>query len=249
MGGHLRGILAGIKWPNEPEYHLMQAKLEAALDTGSRGTLVSDILSWASSVEASASDNVPVTTLNGTEYDAFLQRMNADADIPYVPWDAAVGPNPNLGNRIKEIRSIKVSGIEFSNVLTSKHKGDGYILFKSKAPSSSYLPNHPTPTLAGRIEKIFLHSHLAPGQEKPVTEPYLVIREYESLTKDHIALDPFSRIPHLEAKLCYDTFKKRPHVIKATDLVSHFASFIYTPEDIGRDCIVVLSLDRVRFSL
>lgn len=243
MGANLRGILASIKWPNEPEYLNMQKKFDVAFGTPSRGTLVSDILSWASPIEAPAGDAVPTSSLNAAEYDAFMRRMNSTASIPYARWDDGAGPNISLSNRIKEIRSIKVSGIAFSNSLTSKNKGDGYVLFRLPITTEG---NFEVAPVAGRIEKIFLHSHIKPGTETIITEPYLVIREYQTLSEDHTKLDPFSRIPHLETKLCYNSFNDTPQVIMATDLVSHFASFVYKPDDIDRDCIVVLSLDRVR---
>lgn len=243
MGANLRAILAGVKWPDEPEYLNMQKKFDIAFDTISRGTLISDILSWASTVETPKADKIPVSSLSATEYDAFVHRVNSTASVPYVRWDDVAGPNTSLSNRVKEIRSIKVSGTTFSNSLTSKNKGDGYVLFRSPLITNS---NHEVaPVLAGRIERIFLHSHLEPGTENVITEPYLVIREYQNLTEDHAKLDPFSRIPYLETKLCYNSFEDQRHVVMAADLVSHFASFVYKPDDIDCDCIVVLSLDRV----
>jgi hypothetical protein len=244
MGAHLRGLLSRIRWPHEPEYTNMEKKFETTFDTHSRGTLVNDILSWASSVEASANKFTPVTNLNATEYDAFMRRVNSTASTTYVPWDAAIGSSPSLSDRVQEIRSVKISGTTFSNSLTSKNKGDGYVLFRSPGAISG--PSNPVPVLAGRIEKIFLHSHTKPGTDNVIKEPYLVVREYQSLSKHHAQLDPFARIPHLETKLCYNSFNDQPHVIMASDLISHFASFVYKPDDIDRDCIVVLSLDRVR---
>lgn len=56
MGANLRALLADIHWPEdeEPEYQNMKAKFSKAFDHGSRGTLITDILSWGSFVQTPA---------------------------------------------------------------------------------------------------------------------------------------------------------------------------------------------------
>lgn len=235
MGANLRALLADIHWPDGEEYQHMKNKFMKAFDHGSRGTLITDILSWGSSVDASLPKVPNVVTLDDDWYTHFLQRMNADVDLPYARWDSPGTSNPLLSNRVQITNNVTISGIKFS-----PFKGDAYVLF--------HLPGSPEIS-AGRIETLFLHTRAVSNLSgDTVTEPYLVIQEYDTLLLDHQTHDPFRRIPYLEANLCYNSFKGT-RVLKASDVVSHFASMVYTPTEIGRECIVVLSLDRVSAEL
>lgn len=231
MGANLRALLADVKWPDGEEYQNMKNKFMKAFDHGSRGTLITDILSWGSSVQAPTPKVPKVTALDDSWYTLFLHRMNIDTTLPYLRWNSPGTSNPLLSNRIQMISNITISGVKFS-----PSKGDAYILYKS--PGSSTIA-------AGKIEAIFLQTRAASNSsEETFTEPYLVVQEYDTLSSDHQDHDPFRRIPHLEANLCYNSFKGT-QVLKASDVVSHFASMVYTPTEIERECIVVLSLDRV----
>lgn len=233
MGANLRALLADIHWPEdeEPEYQNMKAKFSKAFDHGSRGTLITDILSWGSFVQTPAPKVPKIERLDEAYYTQFLQRMNVDALTPYRRWDSTA-PN-TLSDRVQFTRNVSISGVQFS-----PSKGDAYILFKSPGEHA---------IAAGKIETIFLHTHSksnANQETLTVTEPYLVVKEYDVLSPEHRMYDPFIRIPHLETNLCYNSFKST-RVLKASDVISHFASLVYTPNDIDRECIVVLSLDRV----
>lgn len=231
MGTNLRALLADIRWPEneEPEYQHMKAKFSKAFNHGSRGTLITDILSWGSSVQAPTPKVPNVVNLDDAFYTQFLQRMNLDPAVLFERWDSTA--KNTLSRRVQFTRNVSISGVQFS-----PSKGDAYILFKT--PGSGAVS-------AGKIEEIFLHSRASPEVDEVTrTEPYLIVKEYDILSSEHQAHDPFLRIPHLEANLCYNSFKAT-RVLKASDVISHFASLVYTPTDIDRECIVVLSLDRV----
>lgn len=232
MGANFRSLLADIQWPDGEEYQNLKSKFMKAFDHGSSGTLITDILSWGSSVEAHVPKVPKVMTLDEIWYTHFLQRMNADVDVPYMRWNShGSTSNPLLSNRVQMANNITISGVKFS-----PSKGDAYILYR--------LPNSSTIS-AGKIDAIFLQTRAGSNSsETALTDPYLVVQEYDTLSLDHESHDPFRHIPHLEASLYYNSFKGT-RVLKASDVVSHFASMVYTPIEIDRECIVVLSLDRV----
>ncbi|KAH9834090.1 uncharacterized protein C8Q71DRAFT_725300 [Rhodofomes roseus] len=60
----------------------------------------------------------------------------------------------------------------------------------------------------------------------------------------HAAMDPYRKFPLLNTQLHYNRFSERRAVIRADDVITHFASLVYNPQAIGESCIVVRSLDR-----
>ena len=96
---------------------------------------------------------------------------------------------------------------------------------------------------AGRIESIFYHRRR--DGEDLVVEPFVVVREYTSLSKEHSVLDPFRAVEGLNTTIYYNVLDSTPRIISANDLVAHGASMVYTPKDIGKECIMIRSLDRV----
>lgn len=89
-----------------------------------------------------------------------------------------------------------------------------------------------------------MHERVA-GDGSSMQEPFLVVKEYHSLSPAHSHLDPFDEIEHLDAKLYYNRFTDITHVLRLSDIVSHFSSCVYFPNGIEEHCIVVRSLDRL----
>lgn len=96
---------------------------------------------------------------------------------------------------------------------------------------------------AGRIEEIFMHRRVE--NKRVIVDPFLTIREYVPLSLDHQEADPFGAFPDLDTKLYYDKLGPA-RVVPLRDVVSHAAVLTCTPDDIGRQCIIAKSLDRVR---
>ncbi|OSD02717.1 hypothetical protein PYCCODRAFT_1444830 [Trametes coccinea BRFM310] len=76
-------------------------------------------------------------------------------------------------------------------------------------------------------------------------EAFLIVDWYEPLTSSDLPKDPYRRFPLLETKLYYNRFQACKSVIPVSDVETHFAALAYDSSDIGADCIVVHSLDRV----
>ena len=47
----------------------------------------------------------------------------------------------------------------------------------------------------------------------------------------------------------YNDFQPKVRVIRLSDVVSHFAAFVYTPDKMEVECMVARSLARVQFLL
>lgn len=100
---------------------------------------------------------------------------------------------------------------------------------------------------AGQISRIFEHARM--DGDTTIVDTYLIVQEYKPLSPVHRHLDPYRRFLDLGAWLCYNDYLDTHRVVNIRDIISHFAAYIYTPLDVGAECIVVRSLDRVRSKL
>ncbi|RPD78144.1 hypothetical protein L226DRAFT_567826 [Lentinus tigrinus ALCF2SS1-7] len=96
---------------------------------------------------------------------------------------------------------------------------------------------------AGQISEIFYH--LQTEQGHTIIEPFLVVDAYLPLNPSDASQDPYRKFPELDMRLYYDRFEERQHVIRANDIVTHFAAFKYEPDGIQGMCIVARNLDRM----
>lgn len=97
---------------------------------------------------------------------------------------------------------------------------------------------------AGRIVQIAL-----PTKESPASDALLVVEEYEGLSRQDAAADPYRKVPALGAMLVYSTFAPNLRVVSIRHLSGHVARTWYEPvggPTPSKQCLVVLSLDRVR---
>ncbi len=133
------------------------------------------------------------------------------------------------------IKRIAWGGVSFSTSRSLRR--NSFVIFTHPGGSTK---------VAGSIESIFYHRRKEGRQL--IIEPFLVVREYAPLSPDDVQHDHFRAHPDLDAKLYYDEFKAAPCVVRLSDSACHFATLTYTPEGIGRPCMTVKGLDRVRFS-
>ncbi|TFK60920.1 hypothetical protein BDN72DRAFT_778818 [Pluteus cervinus] len=262
-GCNLRSLLQTLTPSRNTIYSAFIDKLKDTFLSGFRGTVLSDVLSF--SPDASSDDGdlthpgiaMPTTgdrfTFTGQAkqqrvvpeiaYQKLILRLNRVFGDGYYADYRAVPPGSILLPQNAEfIRKIRI-GSGFYNGYSSKCIGNSFIVFRR--PSDGTLR-------AGQIKQLFLHRRYHPGSSAPgglIIEPFLHVKEYEPLTHDDYQKDVFARIPLIYTWLCYNKFMEEPHVLRASDVVSHFASYVFTPPDIGTECIVVKSLDRVRVSV
>lgn len=250
MGTFLRGFVEAATLPETNVYKEMQKSFNTAFQSNlsGTGTLINDLLAFKPTIHLTPFDFSKTETAHGDLYHTFLHRVNCDIapENHFTPWDQPSKLRPELHHRVQSIPSIQISGIDFEPAFQSTRHS--FITFRSSTDGQSASGD----VLAGQIDKIFLHSRTTEKMAKEsefIVEAFVVVKEYEGLSHEHLQNDPFLQIPDLEARLYYNSFKPENRVLKVTDIIGHFSAFIYTPEGIDRECIVVRSLDRVSLCL
>lgn len=243
-GNNLRALIPLLKMPQIPLFSEYLARLREIFTSTSPGTYVTDLLAHASADGTGQTFTLREDKLNALEeetYHLLLQRVNADADhsSTFASYLSPERNNTPLDHRGQFLKKVKKDGVNFNNSSTiSKAIGNSFI---------SFLPLGKSSPAMGQISEIFVHRRKE--HNKMVTEPFLVIQEFQPLASHHERHDPFRKIEHLDAMMFYNQFRGERHVIKLSDVVSHVATLAYTPEGINEECVVALSLDRVSFRL
>ncbi|KAI0055834.1 hypothetical protein BV25DRAFT_1769446, partial [Artomyces pyxidatus] len=232
MSGNLRAFVQDLDLPGLPEYADFAASLPATFGHLMQSEDLHTLPSTAHSYTYNASK---AEALGDEVYSRLLDRINVDLtpELRYSRW------NSN-GTLLLDRRCQKISGIEHFRARYSsrqvRHVGNSLIEFSS--------PISPRQThRAGQIVDIVLHRRLT-LQKAAIVEPFLVVKEYAELSPADRIHDIYRQFDHLGARLNYNRFVDGFVVLKPVDLVSHFASYVYTPDGIDEACIVVRSIDR-----
>ena len=160
-----------------------------------------------------------------------------DASSHFTTWDDSCSIRPLLNYKAHFTHRIKIRGITYSTF--KSHTGNSFILFW---PPTTL--GQPPARSAGQVQQVFIHERVAPNGTS-IQESFLVVKEYCPLSAAHSDLDPFDAIEHLDAKLYYNRFLDDIHVLRLSDIVSHFCSLVYVPDGIDEPCLIVRSLDLV----
>ncbi len=238
MGSRLRHIMDTVDWPEVPVYQQWIESFKRAFGELMRGTRVTDALSFefahATRLPSTGHEysETSQTPLPPTVYDSLLSVITSWGSTFASAFGARITRQlATLPTRAHFVDSIMHDGVKFT-----AGGRDSYVTYKIR---SGEIESHG----AGQIDKIFYHRRIE--GEEVIMEPFVVVREFNELSKEHKHVDPYRGLDGLNARLCYNTFDSTTRVIPLDDIVAHFASLVYTPEDIGQKCIVVLSLDRV----
>ncbi|KAI0690870.1 hypothetical protein C8T65DRAFT_587606 [Cerioporus squamosus] len=234
MGAGLRWLVSNITWPDEAVYKDWMTSFLGAFKEATRGTRFSDLASFLSSADKPFEYNKKrQEALPRPLYDQLYRLLCPELRNPkfqsgYVGKHTGV---PLLPTDAQYVHSVQRGGLLFCTQ-THGHR-NSFIIFRH--PSTGEMS-------AGSIQHIFYHRRREMSTK--VVEPFVVIRPYVQLSEEHQALDPFQAFPDLDTKLYYDELSS-PLVIRLSDVVCHFAALTYTPDDIGKPCIIARSLDRV----
>ena len=137
--------------------------------------------------------------------------------------------------RVQDKKTVTVNGVTFACV--SKHVGNSRILFSIVGDELQH---------AGEIQRIFIHQRRAIGLDTEfVMETFFVIRQFQALDDMQAAHDPYRRFPGLPCRLFSTQFMHGDRVIRAQNIVSHFAGCPYQMPELSGQFLVVLSLNRV----
>ncbi|TFK83029.1 hypothetical protein K466DRAFT_499234 [Polyporus arcularius HHB13444] len=244
----LRWLIASTDWPATDEFRDMLEALNRAYQDAARGTRVVDVFTAIPGFSETSFDSMfndlDDVRLDGclyTQLVTLITRPNASSVLSFIRFDDDLNdPRPRLSPHVRHIGKLNMDrsliyGTRSQNIRNS------FVCFRN--PTSE----DPSLVRAGQISQIFLHRRVPEGQGKLV-EPFVVVDEYVRLSPEHAAHDPYRRIPLLDTQLYYNRFHEPAVVLRPSDIICHFAAFVYTPEGIGEPCAVVRMLDRVRAS-
>ncbi|KAI1785656.1 hypothetical protein LXA43DRAFT_899280 [Ganoderma leucocontextum] len=233
MGGALRWLMRVTPWPKSPEFDDMLNSFEEAFSDRVRGTRITQMLSFGqpSADNDFEYDHRRETSLSSHVYDTLFALINSTSPCQFQSsHGTAMDGRPRLHSSGQFVDTIHHGGIRFAT--SDAGVRDAFILYR-----------HSNTVKAGQISSIFYHQRMGP--DGLVIEPFFVINPYAPLVAKDADSDPYRCFPELETKLYYNWQESRQDVVEVGAIVSHFAAFVYTPEEIGQPCIVARSLDRV----
>ncbi len=241
MGARLRRIMNTVDWPELPIYQQWFDLFKKTFSDRVRGTRVTDALSFESlrspgplTADTYEYNEQSHSTLHVSIYDSLLSLINTRGSTFASAYGRRVTrqvAEASLPTKADFKKNITHRGLKFT-----AGGRDSYVTYRIQSGQSEVYG-------AGQIESIFLHRRREGTQV--IVEPFVVIQEYLPLSPEHARLDPYRQFTHLNTMLYYNKVDTTPRVIPLDGIVAHFAGLVYTPEDIGKQCMVVRSLDRV----
>lgn len=221
-GGNLRALMARDTLPDALESFrpLITKYFRSVLNTA----ILSDIPS-PDPVDTTV-DERPSTTrelLDDSLYQALQECLNPGSlQLP-------------LERLMQYHNKIMSKGVEFTT--SDRHTGNSLILFKT---DMSPLQR------AGQIQKIFIHTRRRlSDQLVTVADYFCVVCQFQELTDEEIAHNPYRMFALLETRVCCRDFLPGTMVIQPSHIICHFASCPYELGNSGNDFQVALSLNRV----
>jgi len=133
------------------------------------------------------------------------------------------------GDEAQFIVEHRIGNIAFGG---SKSKSSGNRMVIFEGPNAK---QH-----AGQIMDVLIY----PGRNKP--RLLFRIQPFAELGEDDKRYDPFRCHEDLGIRTCYAGRQTRPVIVSSKSIISHFASWKTEISGINEECVVVLSLDRVR---
>ncbi len=243
VGATLRWLMDKLVWPEYPEFHDMVQSFRAAFRGSRRGTMHADNVldSVVNPLDESDSSepergHKEQHVLPLDLYDRLLALVNHISPVPFDSFHkGAIGGHAYLAPTGEYVPRVDRDDVTFAT--SSATKRNSFVLFSKLVDGAQV-------RFAGQISQIFYHTRMT-NEAKNVVEPFFLVRQFESLSAAHAAFDPYQRYPDVPTWLCYNRFTGDEHLLRLQDIVCHFAALVYEPEEIGHECIVVRSLDRV----
>ncbi|TFK82410.1 hypothetical protein K466DRAFT_500383 [Polyporus arcularius HHB13444] len=241
IGANLRQLMETMEWPDSPEYADVMESFREAFGDAMQGTRVVDALPFstaANSLEEIKYDADQEEILPIPIYTAVLSFLNTVRQRAFTSAYASRPATRNhapLNPKGQEVGSVLRAKVTYA---TSSHGArNSFVMYKDRTLCAG------GELRAGQISQIYLHGHKI--SEKMVVEPFFVVKAYQPLNDADALRDPYRRWADINTSLYYNQFEEDVRIVPMDDIVSHFASDVYTPEDIDRECIVVRNLDRV----
>ncbi|KAI0325706.1 hypothetical protein GY45DRAFT_1260396 [Cubamyces sp. BRFM 1775] len=246
IGARLRWMvdIDSQAWPDQPEFRDVLQAFHSAFQDAARGSRAIH-----SSALLPNEHDYPHATSNRTAgkeevlgrklYDVLLRAVNTRLPVGIEPYASRYEPqysnSPFLPSTAIFSPSITHAGVTIAT--HQSRPGNSFVLFREGGSGN------PSRVCAGQVHRIFQHTRTQGGST--VSDTYLVVKQFRALSSSHVTCDPYRRFPDVYAWLCYNETDDTELIVPLSNFVSHFASYVYTPAGIERECIVVKLLDRV----
>lgn len=248
MGATLRWKMALYPWPTNKYFAEMTADMRKVF-----GNVLANIPGL--SEEDDGLSNTPhdcrpqkPRPLSRSVYQALLQHVNASAVTPYKAHPSygqndTASPAPELYPDAQILLNADFEGVSYG-CRGRRNERNSYITFQRTATE--------TPS-AGQIVHLF--RHMRQVGDSSVTQDFCVVHAFESLSDDHAHNDFWRLWPDIQARLYYERFEREQtgqpitYVVPLEEISSHCATYLYVPEGMEENCILSISVGKVRYRL
>ncbi|KAJ3554676.1 hypothetical protein NM688_g2988 [Phlebia brevispora] len=229
IGSTIRSLMSSLKWPDIKYFRDMVTTYHAAFGNTLRG-----IFTGAAQEHAPFEYNPRAEcTLDKPIYVALLEKLNFSGNATYfscfTPLPGAFGVTLNDQAQFVKTVVLEDTGLIFS---TSKRScRNSFVLFKDEHGAQ----------WPGQINSIFYHRRVDQESQSLVVEPFYVVNIFEALNDSHAALDPYRVFHGLNTSLFYRRTLRQSVILRQSDIISHFAAYFYTPDNIQEECVVLIA--------
>ncbi|RDX47419.1 hypothetical protein OH76DRAFT_1456796 [Lentinus brumalis] len=250
LGAMLRWMMDTFRWPGLPEYADMMQAFRTAFASYRKGThAVESVFSSLGDDEGTPEDdtptldNTPLSRRGGTEkhlpndlYNDLLTLINRTSSKRFASYYVgAIDAGDYLPPMVESVDRVEHKGVTFGTV--SRGTRNSFVMFSRVIGGEQQV-------VAGQISEIIMHTRRVDG-DTTVTEPFLLVNQFKTLSEAHRKFDPYLKFLDVPSWLCYNVHSPERHLLRLEDIISHCATYVYTPAGIEKECIVIRSLDRV----
>ncbi|OJT02580.1 hypothetical protein TRAPUB_6902, partial [Trametes pubescens] len=236
IGAKLRWLMTSESWPQDEESQEMVRAFNTTFQDVTRKLGLAGMPSFAQDAdrpEIDARSRGTEEKLSRSLYKALLQFINARS--PDIQYDSSYEPQsserPFLSTTALSVPQVTHRGVKYGTFEDARR--NSFILFRQRGAS---IP------IPGKINRILRHTRSC--GDVFVTETFLLVEEYIPLIREHATFDPYRPFPDVNCWLYYNKTRPSQRLLRMEEVVSHFAAYVYTPDGIDEECIVVKSLDR-----
>jgi hypothetical protein len=247
IGSQLRWMISSFTWPDNEYFRRLAEDYHHTF-----GNLVYAIPNFnkllAPVPQPCAYESSKTKRLSDDVYNLLLAKINSYAPKRFASvLDLSVGSCnlPKLHTNAQHLRKVEYNSVTFG--VRGRTTRNSFVLLKKIGEQGQ------ATLAAGQIVDIFRHARHDGNLMQ--TEDFFVVETFKPLEERHVSCDPYRKFPDLETQLYYYKAETQQDgspclcILQVREIISHFAAFTYVPPGIDEECILVLSLDRVRLAV
>jgi hypothetical protein len=248
IGSQLRWIISSFTWPDNDYFRRLADDYRQRF-----GNIVYAIPSFdqllPQSSQSSSYQSNKARRLDHDIYNRLLDKINSYSPTKFasvLKLSVQFCDAPMLHTDAQFLQKVEFQNVTYG--MRGRTARNSFILFRKPT-----LQQNLASVSAGQIVQIFRHARH--DGEAMCVEDFFVVEAFHPLRRQHVDLDPFRKFPDIEGQLYYRKAEVQQdgatclYILRITEIVSHFAAFVYIPPGIDEECILALSLDRVSLTL